>query len=489
MRARSLAVVVTVLSLLVVAGRSRVARADAKSDIAAKLKAAMEAYDTFDYDGARKQLTAAIAAGEKAHLDKDPILAKAYLDLGIVAFAVPDKDAAKKAFVSAASIDPKIQIDVAYKSPELASLLDRARLEAKSSGGGGGNTGGGGDELNLGPETGGGGGADCSSVKGLEHQLIDSAKGGAPIKIEAQVGNDVKAAKVSVMFRSEGASDFTEVKLSKAGCNYTGQIPSAAVKGMVHYYVAAYDGGGKVIASKGSAGAPNIIEVTGGGGGGGTKGDEEDPLGGKKTTVASTTDSSGDDTSISTGANVPSKPKKIWIGVNGGTGGGYVTGTTEGGNTVKNCCLGENPVVLIGELGYNVNPQLAIGVAFRMGLPLGANLDGHSTGAPGGLIRVHYALSDDGDGLHVLGELGFGFLRNTIKLDDPMMGMDTDVVAQGPLLVGGGVGYGKKLGDMVRFTADLGAIVGLAVVSEVGAAPMNNGVSVDASVGFEFGLF
>jgi hypothetical protein len=481
MRARSLAVVVAVLSLLVVAGHSRVAHADAKSDISAKLKAAMEAYDTFDYDGARKQLTAAIAAGEKAHLDKDPILAKAYLDLGIVAFAVPDKDAAKKAFVSAAQIDPKIQIDVAYKSPELASLLDRARLEAKTSGGGGNS--GGGDELNLGPD----GGGDCSSAKGLEHQLIDTAKGGAPIKVEAQVGNDVKAAKVSVMFRSEGASDFTEVKMSKSGCNYTGQIPSAAVKGMVHYYVAAYDGGGKVIASKGSAGAPNIIEVVGTSSGG-KSGDEEDPLG-KKTTVAQADPSSGDDTSISAGTNVPGKPKKVWIGINGGTGGGYVTGTTEGGNTVKNCCLGENPVVLLAELGYNVSPQLAIGVAFRMGLPLGANLDGHSTGAPGGLVRVHYALSDDGDGLHVLGELGFGFLRNTIKLDDPMMGMDTDVVAQGPLLVGGGIGYGKKLGDMVRFTADLGAIVGLAVVSTIGAAPMNNGVSVDASVGFQFGLF
>jgi hypothetical protein len=481
------AAVFAVLSLLVVAGHSRVARADAKSDISAKLKAAMEAYDTFDYDGARKQLTAAIAAGEKAHLDKDPILAKAYLDLGIVAFAVPDKDAAKKAFVSAASIDPKIQIDVAYKSPELASLLDRARLEAKTSGGG--NTSGGiPGEPDLGPDTSGGG--DCSSVKGLDHQLIDTAKGGAPIKVEAQLGSDVKAAKVSVMFRSEGASDFTEVKMSKSGCKYTGQIPSAAVKGMVHYYVAAYDGSGKLITSKGSAGAPNIIEVTAGSGGGGKSGDEEDPLGGKKTTVAATdSSSSGDDTSISTGTDVPSKPKKIWIGVNGGTGGGYVTGTTEGGNTVKNCCLGENPVVLLGELGYNVSPQLAIGVAFRMGLPLGANIAGHSTGAPGGLVRLHYALSDNGDGLHVLGELGFGFLRNTIKLDDPMMGMDTDVVAQGPLLVGGGIGYGKKLGDMVRFTADLGAIVGLAVVSTIGAAPMNNGVSVDASVGFQFGLF
>lgn len=483
MRARTLAAVAAV-ALLLIAGQSRVAFADAKSDVAAKLKAAMEAYDTFDYDGARKQLTAAIASAKKAHLDKDPVLAKAYLDLGIVAFAVPDQNAAKEAFVSAASIDPKIQIDVAYKSPELAALLDKARLEAKSGGGSTATAGGGGDELG-----GGDAGGDCSSVKGLQHQLVDSANGGSPVKLEAQLGSDVKAAKVSIMFRSEGSTDFTEVKMSKSGCTYTGQIPSAAIKGLVHYYIAAYDGGGKLITSKGSAGEPNIIEVTGNGGGGAKNGDDEDPLTGKKQVASSDNPPSGDDTSVSAGTQVPGKPKKVWIGVNGGTGGGYVTGTTEGGNTVKQCCIGENPVVLVGELGYNVSPQLAIGVAFRMGLPLGANLDGHSTGAPGGLVRVHYALAESGDGIHVLGELGFGFLRNTIKLDDPMMGMDTDVVAQGPLLVGGGIGYGKKLGDMVRFTADLNAILGLAVVSEVGAAPMNNGVSIDASVGFEFGLF
>lgn len=487
MRARTLATFVA-LVFLMIAGRSRVALADAKSDVAGKLKAAMEAYDTFDYDGARKQLTAAIATAKKAHLDKDPILAKAYLDLGIVAFAVPDANAAKEAFVSAVQIDSKIQIDVAYKSPELANLLDKARLEAKS-GGGGGNPG----DVDLGPDTGAGGGADCSSVKGLDHQMVDSAKGGAPIKLEAKLGNDVKAAKVSIMFRAEGGStDFTEVKMSKSGCTYTGQIPAAAVKGLVHYYIAAYDGGGKLVTSKGSAGSPNIIEVTGGGGGGGGKGgDDEDPLGKKQVATSDNSSSSNtdDSSSVSAGTEVPGKPKKIWLSVNAGTGTGYVTGTTEGGSTVKTCCLGEDPVMFLGEIAYNIQPNLAVGVAFRMGLPLGANVDGHSTGAPGGLVRVHYALADDGDGVHFVGDLGFGFLRNTLKLDNAMMGMDTDVVAQGPLIVGGGVGYGKRLGDMVRFTADINALIGLAVVSEIGAAPMNNGVSLDASVGFQFGLF
>ncbi|HET9993421.1 MAG TPA: hypothetical protein VFQ65_33020, partial [Kofleriaceae bacterium] len=216
------------------------AHADPKGDVNAKIKAAMEAYDSFDYDGAKKQLTAGIQIGKKSKLDRDPVMAKAYLDLGIVAFAIPDADAAKAAFIDAVKIDPKIQIDVAYKSPELAKLLDQARSEAGSSGGGAAATGGGGEPtLDL------GGGEDCGSVKGLEHTLIDTAKAGAPQPIEVMLGADVKASKVSVMYRKEGSTDFTEVKLTKQGaCKYTGAIPAAAMKGsLVHYYVAAYNDG------------------------------------------------------------------------------------------------------------------------------------------------------------------------------------------------------------------------------------------------------
>ena len=475
MRARSLpALLMLILSL----GVTRVALADGKSDVAAKIKAAMEAYDTFDYDGAKKQLTAAIAAAKKAHLDKDPILAKAYLDLGIVDAAVPDQDAAKQAFVSAVQIDAKIQIDVAYKSPELAKLLDSARSDAKSSTPvatpTSNDTGG----LDL--------GTDCTSIKGLEHTLVDTAKGNAPLTLETNVGTDVKAAKVSIFYRVEGSTEFSEVKMIKAGeCKYAGQIPASAMKGsLVHYYIGAYDGGGKVIASKGSQGSPNIIEVTAGAAGS-KPSDNEDPLGGSKTTTA--TPSGDDSASVSADTSAPGKPKKIYIGLNAGTSAGYVTGTTEGMNAVKNCCIGSSLVVLVGEIGYHITPRTAIGLAFRFGVPVGANLEGHATGAPAGLVRLRHSFSDDG-GFHVMGQLGVGFLRNTIKLDDPANGMDTDIVAQGPLLVGAGVGYEKKLGDMVAFVVDLDAIAGIAVTSQIGASPLNSGISGDLSLGFQFGF-
>jgi hypothetical protein len=473
---RGFRLVAPIAALLLFSGH---AHADPKGDVNAKIKAAMEAYDSFDYDGAKKQLTAALATAKKSKLDKDPVTAKAYLDLGIVAFAVPDADAAKAAFIDAVKIEPKIQIDVAYKSPELAKLLDSARSEAGS---GGGTSGGSEPTLDL------GGGADCAGVKGLDHTIIDTAKAGAPQPIEAMLGSDVKAVKVSVMYRVAGATDFTEAKLTKQGeCKYVGAIPASAMKGsLVHYYVAAYNEASKPIASKGSSGSPNIIEISGVAAKR-TAGDDEDPIGGAKRPAGGGGNSSAD---ISQNVTVtPKGPQKVFLGVTAGSGFGYVTGTTEGMNTVKNCCIGKDLLVVTAELGYFVNPKMSIGLAFRMGLPVDANLDGHATGAPAGLVRLRYALSPSGEGIRVMGQVGVGYLRNTIKLDTTMTtGGDTDIVAQGPLLLGGGIGYMKRLGSAVAFVADLNATAGIAVVKTIGLSPMNSGVSADANIGFAVGF-
>jgi hypothetical protein len=132
---------------------------------------------------------------------------------------------------------------------------------------------------------------------------------------------------------------------------------------------------------------------------------------------------------------------------------------------------------------------MSIGLAFRMGLPVDANLDGHATGAPAGLVRVRYALSESGEGLRVMGQVGVGYLRNTIKLDTTMTtGGDTDIVAQGPLLIGGGIGYMKRLTQAVAFVADLDATAGIAVVKTIGLSPMNSGISADANIGFAIGF-
>src|SRR4051794_3425308 len=183
------------------------AHADPKGDITKKTKEAMESYDLMDYGAAKKNLDQALAIAKKGKLDKDPITAKIYLSLGIAAFANSDIDGAKVDFLSAVQIDPKIQIDPAYKSPELTKLLDEARNEASGGPGPGPVVDGGG----------GGDGVDCATVKGLQHTILDSGKTGAPQPIEAYLGSDVAAVKVSIMYRVEGATDFSEAKMTKSG--------------------------------------------------------------------------------------------------------------------------------------------------------------------------------------------------------------------------------------------------------------------------------
>jgi len=181
MRIRSLVAGATVVVLLV-GFAARSAQADPKGEVQQKIKEAMESYDLMDYEVAKKTLNTAIAIAKKGKLDKDPVLAKAYLDLGIVSFAIPDADGAKTSFASAIAIDPKVQIEAAYRSAEMAKLLEDVR---KSKGGGGGVT----NDVDVSAVI--GESADCASVKGLQHTIIDTGKGNTAQPIEALVGSDV----------------------------------------------------------------------------------------------------------------------------------------------------------------------------------------------------------------------------------------------------------------------------------------------------------
>ena len=468
MRVRSW--LLAVIAILVCMG---IASAGPKQDIQAKIKEAMENYDLMDYDAARKLLTQALAIAKKGKLEKDPVVAKAHLSLGIVQYVNQDQDAAKLSFLSAVQIDPKIQIDPAYKSAEMAKLLEQARKDASGAAS---------EPEPAAPPA--ASSVDCTTVQGVQHTIIDTAKGGAALPIEAYVAIDVASSKVAVMYRAEGATDFSEVKMKKEGeCKYTASIPASGMKGsLVHYYVAAFNEVNKPVASKGSSGSPNIIEVSGAAAAPGP-GDDENPIAGGGG------GGGGGGGSVSSNVTVGPKRARIMIAVAGGAGSGYVAGETEGMNTVKNCCLGGPIVALQPEIGYFINPQLSVGIAARIGIPLGANIEGHATAAPGGLLRVRYALAQNGEGLRFMGQIGAGILRNTIKLDNSEPGMDTDIVAQGPLLIGGGAGFTRKISGSISVMADLSLLAGIAVVDSLGAAPvLNTGFGADLSLGIQLGF-
>ena len=231
MRARRvpvLSALIAVVFLLVGLAHARVAHADAKAkkDIEQKMKEAMENYDLLEYEEARKILNQALTIAKKAKMESDPVTAKVHLRLGIVYFAgLQDAESAKLSFLNAAEIDKGIALDKAYSTPEMQKLLEEAKAEA--GGGGGDEPAGGGDE----PAGGGDEPAiDCASVTGVQHTIVEEAKGSKPVAMSAAVGADVQPAKMVVMYRPKGSTDFTEAKMTLSGeCLYQGAIPADAL--------------------------------------------------------------------------------------------------------------------------------------------------------------------------------------------------------------------------------------------------------------------
>jgi hypothetical protein len=457
--------------VLLAVGFSRPADADVKKDIQTKIKEAMENYDLFEYEESRKLLNTALTMAKKAKMEGDKVVAQVHVALGIVYFAgLKDEPSAKLSFLSAVEIDPAVQIDAAYRSAEMAKVLEEARSESSSGGGGGG----GGSE----PAGNGAAKVDCTTVTGLQHEIVETAKSGARKDLEAFIGGDVTASKVVIKYRRKGAETFAEATMEKKGdCKYVGAIPADAMSGdLLHYYVAALGGDGKEVASKGSEGSPNIIEIAAAGPGGAA--DDDNPLGPKD-----------NGNNVTGGVVVGGKKSTIFLAVAVGTGAGYVTGETEQQMNKVECCLAPGLVSVLPELGYYLSKQTAISLAGRFGFPVGANIEGHATMGPAGVLRVRHALAASGVGLHVNGSVGGGIIRNTIKLTETTEpGMDTDIVAIGPLLVGAGAGYNLALSGSLKMIAELNALAGIPVTKKIGESHLNFGVQLDFSLGLAVGF-
>lgn len=471
------ALVCALLAALYVLGSGVIAaqaQKNVKAQLDQKVAEAMEYFDLLEYEEARKQLNVALGMAKKANLENDKATAQIHLRLGIVYFSgLEDEESAKLSFINAVEIDSTVQIDPAYKTGTMEQLLESARAEfGKKSGGSGGS----------------GADVDCASVEGIKHTLVDTADGGKDKDIGVAIGKDLKAAKVSLFYRSRGETEFTEVKMSSGGdCRQSGTIPADAMAGeILHYYIAAYNGAGKVIASKGSAGSPNIIEISGSSAS--TFNDDENPL----SSGGSSTKSSGGSTKASTSAGitsgVPAGPKrsKVFFSFALGTGGGYVSGETEQAKNPVGCCFAPALLHVFPELGYYLSPTASVSFAFRMGFPIGANRPGRATGAPAALLRYRRSLNPSGEGLMVSGAIGGGLIRHTVTLTEAAPNEDTDTTASGPLLVGGGVGFSRSVGGPIKFIAELNAIAGIPIVGEIGTCPSTTGGCVEPNFALQF---
>lgn len=468
-------------------------QAHANSRVAKKIKAknvqAMENYDLLEFEDAKQLLNEAVSLAKKNKFNGS-LVARTYLNLGIVYFAgLQDAESAKLAFIDAVQLDPKIAIDPVYRTDGMVKLLKTTKKEF---------AGGGSAKRRPPPEEDtddDDADVDCDRLQGIEHNLVDEAEARRVRKITAFVGYELKAKKVTLFYRSQGKVKFTEAGMDRSkGCKFIGKIPGKALRGeALHYYISAFNKRGKKVASKGSSGSPNIIEVL--------KpkkrnkasftADDENPLGKRNAEKVSApvVDDDDDDERITSVTTPGTKSPRLFVLIPIGSGAGYVTGATEQAKNAVACCVAPAFLNLSPEIGYVLKPKMAVAFAFRMGFPVGANIPGHATGAPSGLVRFRYGLEGTLDNLQLVGSVGAGLLRHTVKLSNPVMGGDTDTVASGPFLLGVGAAYWRPLGGPMKFVAEAHSYAAIpGPVKEIGDCPGEGCIEPNFALHFDLNV-
>jgi hypothetical protein len=447
--------VATAVALMVPAGLFRVPAARGQGgavkagqrEVEARTAEAMASFDLLEFEAAKRQLTEAIALARKNRLERDRVTARVYLDLGIVEFAgLKNREGARQAFAAAVAIDPTVEIGIAYRTEAMADLLAAVKRERAATAGPA-------PPAPVGERA-------CAQLAGLEHARVEGARRGQTQPISARLGNGVRADQVSLFYRAPGGGRFTEQRMQRTiGCVYEAAIPAEVMQGeAIQYYVAALRGR-KIVASRGSHDAPNVIALA--------EAPAVPPPGGGEVR----------------GGAAPDGKKTLFLAVAAGTGGGYVHGATEVVGSDVDCCFAPAFLHFLPEIGFYLSPRMSLSAAFRLGFALGANVPGHASVAPAGVARLRYALSPAGTGPHVSAIAGGGIIRHTVTVEQGMAGADTDTTASGPFLLGGGIGYLVALSGPVQLVAELNALAAFpAGVEEIGPCPGSGCVRPQTSV-------
>lgn len=205
---------------------------------------AMAAYDTLDFDTAKKALLDAVALLRKSGLDSTPVAAKTYLNLGVVYISgLKDPQRGLEYFATALKLDPNIRLDPQLASPELEEAFQSAEAEMAARQ----------------PPA----GARAEPVKGLEHVPVDKTRPLGAILIRAQLGSDLGATRLILFYRSAPGDDFVFVPMTPSDRGeWSATIPAEAVTGTrVEYYLEARDARRRPVARSASPEHPHQIAV------------------------------------------------------------------------------------------------------------------------------------------------------------------------------------------------------------------------------------
>jgi hypothetical protein len=233
--------VVVVASIFVV---TRVRAADPKTERDAQAlqkKAIEEDFLNVDYPAAIKKLTSAIG---KCGADRCSAHVKGGLlrDLGAMQILAGNEAEGRSSFAQAVAADAALQLDPAYKNPQLEAVwadVKKKKPAAAAEGGGGPP-----------PQ---GDFAHTPPTEALER---------TPLAVFVEYTASEKLARVIAKYKSASMSEWKALELQKIETGYGGLIPCKDVAvGTMSYYVQGFNAGNDPVANSGSRTQPYTVPV------------------------------------------------------------------------------------------------------------------------------------------------------------------------------------------------------------------------------------
>ena len=198
-----------------------------------------------NYAAAVKKLQTAIA---KCDGDKCNSSLKASLlrDLGAMQILNGGVDEGKASFAAALALDPSVDLDPAYKNPQLEGIF--AEVKKK----GGGAAAGGGAPLKAGPQPSG----------DFVHSPPTEALVRTPLPVYVEYSGTEELSRVTVKYKGFGVPDWRTIELKKGDSGFGALIPCKDVtQGMMQYYIQGFNSGNDPVATSGTKSKPFTVPV------------------------------------------------------------------------------------------------------------------------------------------------------------------------------------------------------------------------------------
>jgi hypothetical protein len=200
-----------------------------------------------DYPSAVKHLQSAVA---KCDGDKcSPAIKGAILrDLGAMQILAGNDGDGRASFAQAVAVDAQLDLDPAYKTPQLEAVWNEVKKKAPATPSGGGTE----PPTPAGPQPSG----------DFAHTPAPEAPVRTPLPIYAEYSGSETLARVIGKYKGPGMTDWKPIELAKMGTGFGGLIPCKDVaQGTMSYYIQGFNAGNDPVATSGSRNKPYTVPV------------------------------------------------------------------------------------------------------------------------------------------------------------------------------------------------------------------------------------